>query len=238
MTRNPEIVKNTDTPMKPPGNRPGSPDVAPGMEQHDERDGHGPQPVQRCVVCEPRAPVGHLLGRWSVIVRPRFRSVGITGEQGGARHEHDAEERPRMQPLEADRPTGVRVRPARAAPRPPRPTAAATTMPRPTAPSNRVLPVKRTATQTSAGDQPPDPADQQGAGDGGGHDRGHAEGTSPTSRTTARGEGAAPTAARIAGSRRRSKIASAEREEHAAERCQQRSVQRRLHRPGDRHRRR
>ena len=29
VTRKPEIVKNTDTPMKPPGTSPGSPDVAP-----------------------------------------------------------------------------------------------------------------------------------------------------------------------------------------------------------------
>ena len=29
VTRKPEIVKNTETPMNPPGNRPGSPEVAP-----------------------------------------------------------------------------------------------------------------------------------------------------------------------------------------------------------------
>ena len=55
MTRNPEIVKNTDTPMNPPGTSPGRPDVAPAWNSTTSVTAIARRPSSDGVVAQSRA---------------------------------------------------------------------------------------------------------------------------------------------------------------------------------------
>ena len=91
---------------EPAGNEPRQTGRRPGMEQHDEHDGDRPQPVERRVVAQPRGRGGHRHVD-AVIVWIVARSNAGANRVALAISTH-AEQCPRMQPLEAHRPPGVR----------------------------------------------------------------------------------------------------------------------------------
>ena len=170
------------------------------MEQHDERRRRWPAARRATVVVRRR---GSVAGSCHVrsVTSSRLERPGKSVEHGARRRAVST-----GAAIRSGRPTGVRVRPVAATHEDHDQLggdhdaeADAAEQPRPAG--------ERTRQADSRGDQPPDPADQQRAGDGGGHDRGHADRPGQSDQRRREGprhrfRGSSPFA-------RRSKIASA-----------------------------